>query len=124
MGSRRDPLAIENRLAAAVVVQMISAPRRPLLLSQLASPGSRCRWDSRWRNAATLSVLRLHMRTLAIALASIIAARCVFACTPLPSMANDFASERASNRVATPLTAAVRIAVIALASMIARELAV
>ena len=36
-------------------------------------------------------------------------------------MANDFASERASNRVATPLTAAVRIAVIALASMIDRS---
>ncbi len=59
------------------------------------------------------SKLRAAMRTRLSGRAQIIADRCERACTPAPIMARSHASSRDKRRVASPLTAAVRIAVIA-----------
>ena len=63
------------------------------------------------------SGLRLHTRTRRSGRTALIAARWVIASTPEPRMARSPASSRASARVATPLTAAVRMAVMLLASI-------
>ena len=106
----------------AVTVQTMSA-------SATASRalGGRLDRRSRWRfraastKRATWAGSRLHTRTRRSGRTSATASRCVAAWTPLPSRARVLASARASARVATPDTAAVRMAVIELASITARR---
>jgi len=81
----------------------------------MISTGTGLSAANRW----ALAAVRLHTRTRRSGRTARIAARWVRAWTPAPRMARSPALSRASARVATPLHAAVRIAVMLLASMIA-----
>ena len=121
VGARRSHSPFSTGSREDVTVQTTSA-------SWTASRAVAATWTSRaWRaraasaSRAACAGSRLHTRTRRSGRTSAMASRCVAAWTPLPSRASVLASGRASRRVATPDTAAVRIAVMELASMIARS---
>ena len=97
-----------------VTVQITSAPRTASSLEStaLASGHSAASFSA-------LSRVRAEMRICSNGRAWSIAVRCGPAWWPAPTIARTRASSRASARVATPDTAAVRIAVIGLAFMVA-----
>ncbi len=101
----------------AVTVAMMSADRTAASGLAAASIGTWKRGRSSEDRAAACSALRLQIRTLRSGRTAAIASRWVRACTPAPRMASSPASGRASRSVATPDTAAVRIAVMAAPSM-------
>ena len=103
-------------------MQTRSAPRTASRAEGAASTFRPSDRSARCAKARTCSGRRLHARTRRSGRACDIASRWVSACTPVPSSARSPASARASNRVATPETAAVRTAVIELASITASRL--
>ena len=103
---------------------MMSAPRTASRTERTGSTGMFHRADSRRAKRAARPGFWLATRTLRMGRTASMASRCVRAWTPEPMIARSPASSRARSRVATPLTAAVRIAVIEVASMMARRLPV
>jgi hypothetical protein len=101
-------------------VQTRSAPSTAARAESTGSTRTPWRSDSRAAKASRFARLGLKTRTRRKRRATAIASRCVRAWTPEPRSARSPASSRASRRVATPLAAAVRIAVISLASRIVR----
>ena len=106
---------------AEVQVQMMSASATAARALGATWTSILCRSDSRSAKRRALDSVRLHTWTSLISRARRMASRWVLACTPEPRMARLEASLRASSRVATPLAAAVRMAVIELASMAANR---
>ena len=76
---------------------------------------------SRSANSVALSAGTLYTRTRRTGRTARIACRCVCACVPAPMIARSPASGLASRSVTSPLTAAVRMAVIDVASTMARS---
>ncbi len=105
----------------AVTVQMMSAPSMAARASALAStvtPAS----DASATKASRRSRCGLQARTRPMDRTARMASRWDRAWVPEPMMARSVASGRASRRVASPLTAAVRMAVMAMASISATGL--
>lgn len=100
-------------------MQMMSAPFTASRAVGAGSTSMRCRIRARSAKARARSGLRPKTRARRMGRATRIASKCVRAWTPVPMTARSAASSRASRRVATPETAAVRIAVMELASMTA-----
>ena len=100
-------------------VQIISAPSTASLTVSNAFMGVRLCAEAWSANFWAFLNFRLQTRTPVRLRAIPMASRWVRACTPDPNIASSAASFRASNRVATPLTAAVRMAVILPASITA-----
>ena len=106
---------------AVVVVQIKSAPATASSAVATASTGRPVSRASRSANSEALAAGTEYTRTLRTNRTARIACRCVCACVPAPMIARSPASGLASRSVASPLTAAVRIAVIEVASTIARS---
>ena len=106
---------------AVVTVQMRSAPRTASSALAHASTVMPVSADSRAAKAVALSAGTLNTRTRRSGRTARMACRCVWACVPAPMMARSPASGRASRSVTSPLTAAVRMAVTAVASTMARS---
>ena len=104
-----------------VTVQIRSAPSTACWALATACTGRPVSLDSRSAKASALPAGRLKTRTRRTGRTASMACRWVWACVPAPMMARSEALGRASRSVATPLTAAVRMAVIEVASTMARS---
>ena len=100
-----------------------SAARVAVTITSASRTASSARAPPPRRPAMPARASRLQTTTRSKSRTARIASRCDAPWMPAPRIASIFASSRASSRVATPETAAVRIAVIAPAFMTARGLA-